>query len=82
MREMTVRQANQNFSKVIAEAERGETILITKNGKPVAKISPQTRGRTDDPEWQAACRALARSLRSKRPTGFRLGKVTEDDKYG
>jgi prevent-host-death family protein len=82
MREMTVREANQNFSKVIAEAERGETIIVTKNGKPVAKITPQTLDRTSDPEWQSAYRALARSLKSKRATGFRLGKITEDDKYG
>jgi prevent-host-death family protein len=82
MREMTVREANQNFSKVIAAAEQGETILITKNGKPVARISPQAVDRTRDPEWQAAYRALARSLKAKRDTGFRLGKITEDDKYG
>mgnify|MGYP001792370330 CR=1 FL=1 len=35
MREMSVREANQNFSQVIAAAERGETIVITKNGTPV-----------------------------------------------
>lgn len=50
MREMTVRQANQNFSQVVAAAERGETIVITKNGVPVAKIAPQTADRTQDPE--------------------------------
>ena len=38
MREMSVREANQNFSQVIAAAERGETIVITKNGAPVARI--------------------------------------------
>lgn len=82
MREMTVREANQNFSKLIAEAQRGETIIVTKNGKPVAKIMPQPSDRTDDPEWQSAYRALARSLKTKRATGFRLGRITEDDKYG
>jgi prevent-host-death family protein len=45
MREMTVREANQNVSQVIAAAERGETIVITKNGIPVAKIAPQTADR-------------------------------------
>ncbi len=82
MREMTVREANQNFSKVIAAAEQGETIVITKNGKPVAKIAPQTADRTRDPEWQAAYRQLMKRLKLKRATGFRVGKITEDDKYG
>jgi prevent-host-death family protein len=82
MREMSVREANQNFSQLIAAAERGETIVITKNGSPVARISPQPAKREDDPQWRTAFAALNKSLRSKRPTGYRVGRITEDDKYG
>ena len=82
MREMTVREANQSFSQVIAAAERGETIVITKNGTPVARIAPQTADRSDDPEWRSAFAALKQSLRSKRATGCRVGTISEDDKYG
>jgi prevent-host-death family protein len=82
MREMTVRQANQNFSQVISAAEGGETIVITKNGKPVAKITPQSADRTSDPEWRAAFAALRKSLLTKKATGYRVGQITEDDKYG
>ena len=82
MREMTVREANQNFSQVIAAAERGETIIITKNGSPVARITPQAADRTSDPEWQSAFAALKKSLRSKRATGYRVGTISEDDLYG
>jgi prevent-host-death family protein len=81
MREMTVREANQNFSQVIAAAERGETIVITKNGTPVAKITPQPTDRTKDPEWRAAFAALKKSLQSKPASGYRVGTITEDDKY-
>lgn len=82
MREMIVREAQQNFSKLIAAAERGETIVITKNGIPVARIVPQSGIRADDPERQAAYNELMKRLRSKCGTGFRVGKITEDDKYG
>ena len=82
MREMSVREANQNFSQVIAAAERGETIIITKNGTPVAKISPQSRDRSTDPEWLSAYEALKQNLSTTRVTGLRVGKITEDDKYG
>jgi prevent-host-death family protein len=82
MREMTVREANQNFSQVVAAAERGETIVITKNGTPVAKIMPQTADRSGDSAWQSAFAALEKSLRAKRPTGYRVGSITEDDRYG
>jgi prevent-host-death family protein len=82
MREITVREANQNFSQVIAAAERGETIVVTKNGRPVAKIMPQSEDRANDPEWRASFAALKKSLRSKRRSGFLIGTITEDDKYG
>ena len=82
MREMTVREANHNFSQVIAAAERGETIIITKNGSPVARITPQAADRASDPEWRSAFAALKKSLRSKPATGYRVGTITEDDKYG
>lgn len=82
MREMSVREANQNFSQVIAAVEQGETIVITKNGKPVGRIAPVQADRPQDRERQAAREALAKSLREKPATGFRTGKITEDDKYG
>jgi prevent-host-death family protein len=82
MREMTVREAKQNFSQLVAAAERGETIVITKNGRPVAKIAPQAADRTKDPEWRSAFAALEKSLRSKRATGYRVGTIAEGDKYG
>jgi len=63
-------------------AERGETIVVTKNGRPVAKITPQSGDRTNDPEWRANFAALKKSLRSKRGSGLRVGTITEDDKYG
>lgn len=81
MREMSVREANQNFSQVIAAAERGETIVITKYGVSVAKIAPQPADRSQDPNWQAAYDALVKSLREKPATGIRVGQISEDDKY-
>lgn len=56
--------------------------VIIKNGKPAAKITPQTADRTSDPEWRAVFAVLRKSLRAKRATGYRVGTITEDDKYG
>lgn len=33
-------EAKTRFSSLIEEAERGETIIVTKKGKPVAQIGP------------------------------------------
>ena len=40
MKTVTAREANQRFSKLLAEIEAGEEITITKHGKPVAVLSP------------------------------------------
>ena len=82
MREISDREANKNFSQVIAAAERGETIVVTKNGRPVAKIAPQSQARGSYPEWRASLAALEESLRAKRGSGRLVGAIAEDDKYG
>lgn len=82
MREMSVREANQNFSQVISAVEHGEVIIITKNGTPVARIAPQPSGGNADPEWKRAYRDLVKSLKNKTARGYRVGRITEDDKYG
>jgi len=33
-------EAKTNFSELITRAERGESFVITKNGRPVARITP------------------------------------------
>lgn len=78
----SVREANQNFSKLIAEVERGETVVVTKNGRPVAEVRPVPEDRTKDPAWQAAYERMVALLESKPRTGYRVGKITEEDKYG
>ncbi|HEX6014818.1 MAG TPA: type II toxin-antitoxin system prevent-host-death family antitoxin [Geminicoccaceae bacterium] len=82
MREMSVREANQNFSRLIAEVEKGETVIITKNGRAVAQVRPQPADRMDDPEWRGAYDRLMANLRGRRGDGYRVGKITEEDKYG
>ena len=37
---MGLRELKQNPSEVVARAERGETIVITVQGRPVAKLMP------------------------------------------
>jgi len=82
MRTVTARDANQNFSKLLAEVEKGETVLITKNGKTVAELRPSYEDKRDDPEWRKAYEHMLKLMRETPDTGYRVGKITEDDKYG
>lgn len=38
--EATAREFNQQSSQILAAAERGETVTVTKNGRPVARVVP------------------------------------------
>jgi prevent-host-death family protein len=79
---LTARDANQNFSRVLAEVEKGETVLITKNGKTVAELRPRADDPRDDPEWQAAFDRMAAVMKAWPDRGYAVGRITEDDKYG
>ncbi len=37
---ISLREANQNFSRVIAAVERGEAFAITRRGQEIARLSP------------------------------------------
>lgn len=78
----SVREANQNFSRLIAEVERGETVLITKSGRTVAEVRPVAEDRMSDPAWRSAYERMRKLLAAKPRTGYRLGRITQEDKYG
>ena len=57
---ITARDANQRFAEMLGKAEAGETVIITKRGKPVATLTPY-RPEAASPERKAAWdRLLAR----------------------
>ena len=55
-------EGKTHFSAFINEAERGETIVITKNGRPVAQLGPVQADRPDDVD-RVVERILARKIR-------------------
>jgi prevent-host-death family protein len=40
MKTVNVHEAKTHFSKLLARVERGERIIIAKNGQPVAELRP------------------------------------------
>lgn len=82
MKSITVRDADKDFSKLLAEVERGEVVLITRDGKPVAELRPRTDHLCVDPIWRANFEHLVALLKDTPGTGLQVGPITEDDKYG
>jgi prevent-host-death family protein len=66
---ITLREANQAFSRCIREVEAGEEFTITRNGRPVARLVPVPHKRILSPQQEAA---LARALEIMRE-GLDLG---------
>jgi prevent-host-death family protein len=50
MRSVTAREANQAFSRILKEAEGGESVVITRRGQPVAIIAPYWAADARKPE--------------------------------
>lgn len=82
VKKMTARVANQNFSRLLGEVEKGETVLITKNGKTVAELRPRADDPREDPVWRASNERMLELMRAWPVTDYRVGKITEVDKYG
>ncbi len=47
MKTASVRDLRNNFARVSEWIEAGESILLTKRGKPVARITPLTAAKSD-----------------------------------
>ena len=77
--QVSLREANQHLSRYIEAVERGDEVIITRRGRPVAKLVPIAEKRQLTAEQQAAWeRTFARMKR-----GFSLGgeKFERDSCY-
>lgn len=75
-------EAGRNFSKVLRDVESGERVTITKDGKPVAVLSPADAPCPEsfpDSYEKARLRMLV-LLREGLPLGF-CGGVDRDDPH-
>lgn len=79
MRRVSLREANQNFSSCVAEVEAGETLILMRRGKPVARIIPFEEKEPRDPKHEAAVKRLAAFL--KEGHNLRGVKVNREELY-
>lgn len=79
MRTISLMTANQEFSKLIKDVEAGESVLITRRGRPIAKLVPHAADKTADPGWSAAYARMMARLETGAPLGGL--QVDRDDLY-
>ncbi len=66
MREVQSSDAKAHLPQILDEVERGETIIITRHGRPIARIVPEADSR------EAATRRTMERIRAFRQTMPRL----------
>lgn len=71
-RTVTLREANQNFSKFVRAVEAGAEFVVTRRGRPVARIAPISVKRVPTPERERRWRRLKKKLEK----GWNLGGWT------
>ena len=80
MKTISSREANQRFSKILAAAEGGQEVVITKRGKPVAKLVP-FGGKKLSKEREAAIADLMAMLRTGWDLDYANNKMTRDEMH-
>jgi prevent-host-death family protein len=78
MKTVSAREANQQFSRLLGEVAKGEEVVITRRGRPVATLIPY-RGRPMTPERKAAIERMMAHVRE----GVHLGgiRATRDEMH-
>jgi prevent-host-death family protein len=70
MRFVTAREANQAFSHILKQAEDGESVVITRRGRPVAMLTPYPT--LDARERESAVEHIVGLMRTGIPIGRRF----------
>lgn len=76
---ISLRDANQNFAKLVRQVQSGEEFVITKRGAPVAQLTRVSSKRVLTPEQEAAIERTRKRLEK----GWDLGdwKIPRDEIY-
>lgn len=62
MKSVSAREANQAFSKLLARVAAGEEVIITRRGRPVAKLGP-IRAEAAESGREAAIKRMMKRLK-------------------
>lgn len=80
MKNVNIAEAKARLSELVESAEAGDSVCITRRGKPVAKLVPATTAaKRIDP---AALKNVTRSMpRQKQTAGAFVRAMRDEDRY-
>jgi prevent-host-death family protein len=80
---ITARDANHRFSQILRDAEAGQEVIITRNGRPVARLIPEPASSKKllTPEQEQAWQETLAFARTPRPDAEPVGPIDRDALY-
>jgi prevent-host-death family protein len=76
---ISLRDANQQFARLVRQVESGREFVITRHGQPVARIVPAGGKRVPTAAQEAAWRRVSARMRKGWDLGG--GKIDRDSLY-
>jgi prevent-host-death family protein len=70
MRDIQASEAKTHLPQILDEVERGETVRITRHGRPIARIVPETNRRQEE---------IDKAVANIRALHQRTGRVTTEE---
>ena len=82
MREIRASEAKTHLPQILDEVERGETVVITQHGRPIARLVPEAeRRQAEIDEAVESILALRKRLKGKITLEELLSSIHEGHKY-
>ncbi len=82
MREVQASEAKTHLPQLLDDVERGETVVITRHGRPIARLVPEaSRRQAEIDEAVEGILALRKKLNSKITVEEILSSILEGHKY-
>lgn len=72
---VSIRDANQHLSHYLERVEQGAELVITRRGKPIARVLPIIEAK---PRLSDSQRAARERLRERMSRGYALGGIRSD----
>lgn len=70
MREIQASEAKTHLPQLLDEVERGETLIITRHGRAIARLVPEVDEKRED---------IRRAIAEMKELGRRSGKITVEE---
>ncbi|MEW6279153.1 MAG: type II toxin-antitoxin system prevent-host-death family antitoxin [Candidatus Eremiobacterota bacterium] len=70
MREIQASEAKTHLPQILDEVERGETVIITRHGRPIARLVPEALVRRD---------AIEAAIEKLKTSGKRTGRISLEE---